>query len=147
MIGLAALFTVIRHTRAEEEAGRRELLGATVVGRQAPLAAAVLVTFGASLLAGVLAALGLMAYGLPAGGSWAYGLSLTGAGWIFAAIAAIAAQLTEGARSARGLAGGALGLSYLLRAVGDADQGLQWLTFLSPYGWLQQLRPYTDDHW
>ena len=147
MIALAVLFTLIRHTRAEEEAGRRELLGATVVGRQAPLAAAVLVTFGAVLLVGVLAALGLIAYGLPAGGSWAYGLSLTGAGWIFATIAAIAAQLTEGARAARGLAGAAVGLSYLLRAAGDADQGLQWLAFLSPYGWLQQLRPYTDDRW
>jgi ABC-2 type transport system permease protein len=37
---LASLLTVIRHTRTDEEAGRRELLGATVVGRNAPLTAA-----------------------------------------------------------------------------------------------------------
>src|SRR4051812_32931195 len=33
VIGLLSLLTVIRHTRTEEEAGRREPLGATVVGR------------------------------------------------------------------------------------------------------------------
>ena len=35
VVGLANLFTVTRHTRTEEEAGRRELLGSTVVGRHA----------------------------------------------------------------------------------------------------------------
>jgi ABC-2 type transport system permease protein len=64
LVGLASLLTVIRHTRAEEEAGRRELLGATVVGRQAPLFAALIVTFGANLALGALAAVGLVAYGL-----------------------------------------------------------------------------------
>src|SRR6266542_2904588 len=46
MVGLFSLLTVIRHTRTEEEAGRRELLGATVVGRHASLAAALVATFG-----------------------------------------------------------------------------------------------------
>lgn len=35
IIGLISALTVVRHTRAEEEAGRRELLGATVTGRGA----------------------------------------------------------------------------------------------------------------
>jgi len=147
MLGLAALFTVIRHTRAEEEAGRRELLGATVVGREAPLAAAVLVTFGATLLVGALATLWLIAYGLPADGSVVYGLSLAAAGWVFAAIAAIAAQLTEGAGAARGIAGVVLGLSYMLRAVGDADAGLAWIAWLSPHGWIERTRPYSENSW
>jgi hypothetical protein len=33
MVGLISLLTVIRHTRVEEETGRRELLGSAVVGR------------------------------------------------------------------------------------------------------------------
>src|SRR3954462_11354110 len=41
MIGLCALLTVVRHTRTDEEAGRTELIGATVVGRSAHLAAGV----------------------------------------------------------------------------------------------------------
>src|SRR6478609_7070301 len=40
LVGLMAIFTVVRHTRAEEEAGRLELLGAGVLGRYAPLTAA-----------------------------------------------------------------------------------------------------------
>ncbi len=69
LVGLASLLTVIRHTRTEEETGRRELLGATVVGRQAPLSAALMVTLGADLvLAGIVAG-GLISVGLPAAGA------------------------------------------------------------------------------
>jgi len=42
-IGVAVILTVIRHTRAEEESGRSELVDSTVVGRYAELTAAVLV--------------------------------------------------------------------------------------------------------
>ncbi len=45
---------MIRHTCTEEQAGWRELLGATVVGRQAPLTAALLVALGANLAIGAL---------------------------------------------------------------------------------------------
>ena len=38
-----SIFIVIRHTRADEEAGRLELVGATAVGRQAALAPALLI--------------------------------------------------------------------------------------------------------
>jgi len=43
MIGLLALLTVVRHTRADEEAGRSELIGSTALGRHAQLAAALIV--------------------------------------------------------------------------------------------------------
>jgi ABC-2 type transport system permease protein len=71
LVGLASLLPVVRHTRAEQQAGRRELLGATAAGRQAPL----LVTFGADLALGALAAASLVAYGLPVAGSVAFGVS------------------------------------------------------------------------
>jgi ABC-2 type transport system permease protein len=147
MVGLASLLTVIRHTRTDEEAGRRELLGSTVVGRHAPLAAALLVTLAADLVLGAILAAGMLGLGLPAAGSVAYGLSMTAAGWTFAAVGAVAAQLTEGAGGARGLALGALGAAYALRAAGDtggADSGLGWLSWASPIGWAQQTRAYGD---
>jgi ABC-2 type transport system permease protein len=147
IVGLASLLTVIRHTRTDEEVGRRELLGATVVGRHAPLAAALLVTFAADLLLGAVVAAGMIGLGLPATGSVAYGLSIAAAGWMFATVGAVAAQLTEGAGAARGLGLGALGLAYLLRAAGDtagSDSGLSWL---SPIGWTQQTRPYAGERW
>jgi ABC-2 type transport system permease protein len=150
VVGLASLLTIIRHTRTDEEAGRRELLAATVVGRHAPLAAALLVTFAADLLLGAVVAAGMIRLGLPATGSVAYGLSIAAAGWMFVTVGAVAAQLTEGAGGARGIALGALGLAYLLRAAGDtagSDSGLGWLSWLSPIGWTQQTRPYAGERW
>jgi len=149
MVGLAVILTVIRHTRAEEEAGRRELIGATVVGRHASLAAALLTTCVASLLMGVVLAAGMAGQGLPGAGSVAFGLQLAAAGWVFAGIAAVAAQLTASAGTARGIAITALGVTYVLRVVGDisgmTDGPLSWLSGLSPIGWVQAIRPYGDD--
>jgi ABC-2 type transport system permease protein len=149
MVGLAAILTVIRHTRAEEEAGRRELIGATVVGRHAALAAALLTTCVASLVMGIVLAAGMAGQGLPGAGSVAFGLQLAAAGWVFAGIGAVAAQLTTGSSAARGIAITALGVAYVLRVVGDisgmTDGPLAWLTGLSPIGWVQAIRPYGDD--
>src|SRR6266542_2733529 len=150
VVGLASLLTVIRHTRSDEEAGRRELLGSTVVGRNAPLTAALLVTLAADLVLGAVLAAGMVGLGLPATGSVAYGLSVAAAGWMFAAVGAVAAQLTDGAGGARGIALGALGVAYMLRAAGDtggSDSGVGWLSWLSPIGWAQQTRSYADERW
>jgi ABC-2 type transport system permease protein len=151
MIGLFSLLTVIRHTRTEEEAGRRELLGATVVGRHAGLAAALVATTGANLVLGAVLAGGMIGQGLPATGSWAFAAEFAATGVVFAAIGAVAAQLTSGAGSARAIAIAALGVAYLLRVVGDVSGmsggALSWLTWLSPIGWAQRIRPYGGDEW
>jgi ABC-2 type transport system permease protein len=145
IVGLISLLTVVRHTRAEEEAGRRELLGATVVGRHAGLAAALATTFGANLVLAALLALGMISQHLPAAGSLAFGVELAAAGWVFAAIGGVVAQLTDGAGGARAIAISVLGAAYLLRVVGDLDS--QALSWLSPIGWVQQIRPYGDERW
>jgi ABC-2 type transport system permease protein len=148
LVALMSLLTVVRHTRAEEEAGRRELLGSAAVGRHAALAAALLVTGSADLLVGVLVAAALIACGLPVAGAMAMGLSFASVGWIFAAIAAVAAQLVESARAANGIAGATLGAGYLARAVGDAGLGgLSWLSWASPIGWSQRIRPFAGERW
>ena len=150
IVALVSLLTVIRHTRTEEEAGRRELLGSTVVGRHAPLAAALVVTVAANLVLATLLALGLISEDLPAGGSIALGLAFATVGCVFAAVAGVAAQLTEGAGAARGTAISFLGLAVLLRVAGDVsgeDSGLSWLSWTSPIGWAQQARPFADERW
>ena len=146
---LMSVFLVIRHTRADEEAGRLELVGSAAVGRLAALTAALLVALAANVVLAVLLAVVLVVLGLPVAGSVAFALVITTCGLAFAAIAALAAQLAAGARSARGIALGALGAAYLLRAVGDASGtgGVSWLTWLSPLGWTELTRPYTTDRW
>src|SRR5262245_15290765 len=112
MIGLVVILTVIRHTRTEEEAGRRELLGSTVVGRHATLAAALITTCAASLVLGLILAAAMVGQDMPGTGSLAFGLEMTAAGWVFAGIAAIAAQLTANAGAARGIAMTVLGVAF-----------------------------------
>ena len=146
---LMSVFLVVRHTRADEEAGRLELVGSAAVGRLAALTAGLLVALTANAVLAVLLAVVLVVLGLPVAGSVAFALVITTCGLAFSAIAALAAQLAAGARSARGIALGVLGAAYLLRAVGDASGtgGVSWLTWLSPLGWTEMLRPYTTDRW
>jgi ABC-2 type transport system permease protein len=144
---LMSIILVIRHTRGDEEAGRQELLGATAVGRQAPPVAGVALALSACTVLGLLIMLVCVLLGLPAAGSLALGLEVAAAGWVFAGIAVACAQLTASARTARGIAASLLGLAYLLRAVGDANSGVSWVTWVSPLGWAERLRPYAAERW
>ncbi|MHB6908248.1 ABC transporter permease [Streptomyces sp. DB-54] len=155
LAAVMSLLIVVRHTREEEETGRQELLSAAMVGRRAPLTAALLAALIADAGVAVLTAAGLAAAGRPVGGSLALGLAIGGTGLLFAALAAIAAQLTESARLAKGLTGAALGAAFALRAAGDASDGSgapgsgagSALTWLSPVGWAQNLRAFAGERW
>jgi ABC-2 type transport system permease protein len=144
---LMSIILVIRHTRGDEEAGRLELVGATAVGRQAPPVAGLVLALAASTVLGVLIMLVSLLLGLPAGGSVALGLEVAAAGWVFAGIAVACAQLTASARAARGIAASLLGAAYLLRALGDANSGISWVTWVSPLGWAERLRPFAAERW
>lgn len=145
LIGVAVILTAIRHTRADEETGRTELVDSTAVGRYASLSAALLLSFGASVATGAIGAAGLLATAVPAGGSLAFGAALAGSGVVFTAVAAVAAQLSSSARFARGAAFAVLAAAFTVRAMGDAGDGT--LSWLSPLGWSLQVRPYAGDHW
>jgi ABC-2 type transport system permease protein len=145
--GLMGIFTVVRHTRDDEEQGRLELVGATAVGRQAPLAAALAVAFGSCLVLIPLLAAVQVILGYPLAGSLALGAAVGLCGCVFSAIAAVCAQLTVSARTARGMAIGLLGAAFLLRAVGDAASGASWLRWASPLGWAEQMQVYASPRW
>lgn len=148
LTALMSIFTVVRHTRAEEQAGRAELLRANVLGRHASLTAALLLVMLANLLAAGLVLAGALSGGFPLPGSILVAGSGAAVGFFFAAAAAVAAQLTESSRSASALAGGILGASYLIRMVGDLGApGGTALSWFSPLGWSQQTAPYVEDQW
>jgi ABC-2 type transport system permease protein len=148
LIAVAVILTVIRHTRADEESGRTELIDSTAVGRYASLTAALLLAGGASIVTGLITTAGLLPVNVPATGSVAFGLALTSTGLVFTAVAAVTAQLSSSARFARGAAFGALATAFTLRAVGDAGSRAEFLSWLSPLGWSLHVRPYAaDDFW
>jgi ABC-2 type transport system permease protein len=146
---LMTVFIVIRHTRGDEEAGRLELVGSAVVGRQAALTAGLLTAATANLAIAVLLSVALPASGLPVFGSVALALAIGASGLAFTGIAAVAAQLASGARGARGICFGVLGAAFLLRAIGDSagPSGPSWLTWTSPLGWVELTRPFDGQQW
>lgn len=145
LIAVAVILTVIRHTRADEESGRAELIDSTVVGRYANLTGALLLSFGASIATGAIGALGLLATDVAPAGSVAFGVALAASGMVFTAVAAVAAQLSPSARFTRAVAFAVLGTAFALRAIGDAGSGT--LSWCSPLGWSLQVRPYAGERW
>lgn len=155
LVSLMSAQAVTRHTRQDEETGRAELLGATVIGRHARLTAALLLAVGANLLLGGMIALVLIGHDLDPGGALVAGGAVTGAGVTFAGIAAVCAQLSESQRGANLLSAAVLGAAFLLRALGDAlgqvasnqvEVVSAWPSWLSPLGWGHQLRPFYQNN-
>ncbi|MET8200206.1 ABC transporter permease [Micromonospora taraxaci] len=156
IVALLSTFAVTRHTRQNEETGRAELLGASVVGRYAPLTAALLVIVAANTLAAVLLVFALVGAGLPLAGSVAAAGAIGGVGVAFTAIAAVTAQLSVTSRGANALAAATVGISFVLRAAGDVlgDQSADgtrvqsaWPSWISPLGWGNQVRAFGGERW
>ncbi|MDC0767524.1 ABC transporter permease [Streptomyces sp. HD] len=147
LAAVVSLLLVVRHTRDEEESGRQELVASGMVGRRASLTAALLTAAVANAVLALLVTSGLASRGTS--GALALGLGLAGVGMVFATLAAIVAQFTESARLARGLTAGLLGAAFVLRAAGDSasDDGSSALTWVSPLGWLENLRPFAEERW
>ncbi|MFH9981803.1 ABC transporter permease [Streptomyces sp. NPDC017179] len=157
LAAVMSLLVVVRHTRDEEESGRQELVSSGMVGRRAPLTAALLAAAVANAALALLITAGLAGQG--AAGALALGLGVAGVGMVFATMAAIVAQLTESARLARGLTSAVLSAAFVLRAAGDSGTdggtaqafgtggGSSVLTWLSPLGWLEYLRAFAAERW
>jgi ABC-2 type transport system permease protein len=144
-MALVALLTVVRHTRGEEEEGRSEVLRATVVGRHAGSAAAMLLTAVLSTVIGVGCVLALLGSQVPAHASWLFGASVTALGMVFGAVALVAAQVFTHARAASGISLAVLGIAFVIRAIGDVQES--WLVWLSPIGWSQAVHPLGNERW
>ncbi|MGH3367531.1 MAG: ABC transporter permease, partial [Nocardioidaceae bacterium] len=142
---LMAIFLTVRHTRAEEESGRTELLRATVLGRFASVAAPLILVCLASVAVSAGILLSMLSLGLAPAGALVYAASILMVGISFTAVAALAAQLTEHARGAIGLSAAVLAISFVLRGIGDI--GHNALSWLSPIGWSQAVHAFGGDRW
>ncbi|MGI6625688.1 MAG: ABC transporter permease [Limnochordia bacterium] len=138
----------IRHTRRDEEAGRIEVIRSLPVGKLANPSATFLVLVMANLVLAVITGVSLALLGLEGmdlAGSLLYGAALGITGIFFAAATILIAQLTETARGAMGLSFSLLGVSYLLRAVGDL--GSEALSLISPLGLMLRTKVYAQNTW
>jgi|SRR5690625_1562597 len=147
-IALFSVFTVVRHTRAEEQSRRAELVRSNVVGRHATLTATILLSTAANLVIAALLCIGELAADFGSRGSVLIAAGGFVLGMFFTGVATVTVQLSESARASSAMAGAVLGLAYLVRMGGDmAEAGGTALSWFSPLAWSQQTAPFVQDRW
>ena len=136
------LLAAVRALRAEEDAGRAELVLAAPISRGTVYGGAIaaIVAGGAVLWVAVLA--GSASGGLAAGGSAYLALAIVSMVPVFAGVGALASQVAPTRRMALELGGAFVVLAFLLRVVADTSGSVAWLRFLTPLGWAEELRPF-----
>lgn len=147
-VGIMSILLVSRHTRADEEEGRIEMIRSLPAGRLSNLNATILVSVGTNVLLALVIGFGLYVLGIESmdlKGSLLYGAALGATGLIFAAITALFAQLTESSRGTIGFSIGVLLLAYLIRAIGDVNNEI--LSWFSPLGWILKSEVYVNNYW
>ncbi|WP_213813906.1 ABC transporter permease [Glaciihabitans sp. dw_435] len=154
---LAALMSTllaVRHSRAEEETGRAELIASTRAARDSAAVATLVHGVAANVALGVAVAGGFALGGLALRGSIVTGLAAAATGIVFLAIGLFVAQFVRTSRGANGVSAALVGLAFVLRGVGDAlgtptVDGLHmtssWLSWLSPIGWGQHVAAFSGD--
>ncbi|MCL2530546.1 MAG: hypothetical protein FWE40_00115 [Oscillospiraceae bacterium] len=131
------IFFVVRHTRADEELGRMEVLRSLPIGRLTSTLATLTSAVSLNIKITVVSAIGLMFMpmdGITVAGAWVYSAALGAAGIFFAALALLMAQVFSTARGATTGAMATMSALFLLRAVGDAYVDGNWLSWLSVMG-------------
>ena len=137
------LLAAVRALRAEEEAGRQELVMAAALARWTVyLAVLVAIAAGATLLwFGTLA--GLLGGGLSLGGSAYLALATVSPAPVFVGVGALVSQLAPTRRLALEMGAALVGLALALRVIADTSAGLQWLRWATPLGWAEQMRAFS----
>jgi ABC-2 type transport system permease protein len=145
LVGVWAALTATRTTRAEEEAGRWDLLLAGRLSLRSVVAAHLAVLLAAAALPGLALGVGMVLAGTSPAGAVLFGAGIAGIGMTGAALGTLAAQLAPERRTASGLAVAVLLGGLLMRMVGDGVSALAWLHWLSPMGLLGRVAPYSAD--
>ncbi|HEX7609424.1 MAG TPA: ABC transporter permease, partial [Solirubrobacteraceae bacterium] len=136
------LLAAVRALRAEEDAGRTELVLAGGAGRgQALLASLVAIAAGTAAL-WVAELAGFLLGGMPVPGSAYLALAGVSVVPVCVGIGALASQIAPSRRSALELGGGVVALAFLLRVIADTSAGAGWLRWATPLGWAEEMRPF-----
>ncbi|MCL2088711.1 MAG: hypothetical protein FWH14_04430 [Oscillospiraceae bacterium] len=149
-VGLMNIFLIVRHTRADEEKGRYEVVRSLPIGRLANLNAAMIAAVIINAVMSVLIAIGMFVLGdesMSFVGSMLWGVSLGAIGLVFAAVAALFCQLSSSSRGAMGYSFAALGIFYIIRVPGDIDSAMEILSLISPLGLVMRTEAYMSNHW
>ena len=144
--GIWGLLAATRVLRGEEEAGCWELVVSGAVTTAGATTAAFTALAVGFVVAGAVFAATLVGLGLAGGSSVLYAAEIIGAAMMFGAVGAVASQLVPIRRRASALAGIVLGGALLVRIVADGTGSLGWLRAFTPFGWMENLRPFAGSN-
>lgn len=147
-VAIMNILMVVRHTRADEEEGRIEMIRSFPVGRLSTLGATMIICMITNIVLALLLGFGLVSLGIEGMGlmgSLLYGATQGVIGIFFATLATLFAQMASSSRGAIGLSFGFLGVSYLVRAIGDVSSEI--ISLLSPLGWIVRTQVFVNDYW
>lgn len=143
------ILTSTRLLRGEEDNGRWDLLLAGPTTRSGATSAALCgLGIGAlalwALTALITAVVGLdSAVDIAFGSALYFALAMVATAVMFLSVGAVTSQLAATRRQAAAYAASFLGLAYAIRLIADAGVGVHWLSWASPLGWVEELRPLT----
>lgn len=148
------LLAATKLLRGEEDAGRWQLVlsGSTRAARATVATLVALLAAVAILFVGTTAIVAATGQDPDVGFSVAesvlYGLSIVIAPAVFVMVGAVTSQLCRTRRMASSWAMGVFGGFFFVRMVADAGPDTHWLRWLTPFGWVELIQPFTqNDPW
>lgn len=140
--GMWGVLAAVRAMRAEEDAGRQELVLAGIVSRRAAFVAVLAAIAAGTAVLWLASFVGLAGARLPAGGSAYLALAIVAVVPVFVGVGAVASQVAPNRRLALGIGSAALAAAFVVRVVADTSSGVEWLRWATPLGWIEELRAF-----
>ncbi|HSX47753.1 MAG TPA: hypothetical protein VLF63_03190 [Patescibacteria group bacterium] len=151
VLAIWVILLTTRALRGAEDTGRWEiLLAGRTTAKKALLNALgglfLVLTILYLILCGAFAYIGTNKYvNYPPHEAFFFALATIAVAGIFISIAALTSQLMPSRSKAAGLASFIFGIFFILRAAGDITN-LHWLLYLTPLGWIENLRPLSNSN-
>jgi ABC-2 type transport system permease protein len=139
-------FITVGALRGDEEAGRAELALSQPQPRRVWFMAALVAVTIQTLAIGAVTVAALAAFCVTQGlmtfvDCLESSLQLMLPALLFAAVGAVTAQLIGTTRGARIAAAAVLAVALVVRTAADAGNGLSWLRWMTPLGWVEEVHP------
>lgn len=144
IVAVWSYLAATRLLRGEEDAGRAELVWAGAITGSSVVRSVMVVLAAATAVLAAGAGLGMVAGGAPVDGASLTAASVAIAGFVFGALGVVAAQVLPTRRSAALTSGGVVVGAFLVRAIANTKDGLEWLRWATPFGWSELAHPFGD---
>jgi ABC-2 type transport system permease protein len=144
ILAVWAILITTRFLRGEEDLDRADLVLAGPVRAARVTGIVLAVVAAAGMLVGAVVAVTMIVVGQEVTSSVLLGMTLAGVSALFASVAAVTCQLVDVRRRAAGLAAAVLGISWIVRMIGDSTDPRAWLRWLTPLGWMEVLHLYGE---